>query len=338
MSRALDVGFEDVLMRANLDVAYENITRALNSSPEKKLEIEILGKSHVLNPGEILLQEGPFIGIPKARLVEAFIVARKVFFRYFRNCPSDQEVNLRNATSVLLLMDSENLTAANTRKRLLMLQLEHAEFRIKDVAINAELRWVDGYLTSHLHRHTKSPILWAHRKWVIEQSEFVLKRNNALNDLKDIILISAQRHPRNYYAWSHMRWLQTYHHTASTIKTEDLEANFGSQSIISIVEDWCLKNPSDTSGLSFLLYCLISRPVSEEQAMSIFTKILRLAISFKWVHESIWVFLRTLAAYKLHGEENFIEFSLTIDHTVQNQLIAAREWCRKYQLKNRNFS
>ncbi|RKF64183.1 putative protein prenylyltransferase [Erysiphe neolycopersici] len=326
MSRVLDVGVEDLLIKADLNVAYENITRALNSCSKQKLEIEILGKNHVLPPGEVLLQEGPFIAIPKARLLEAFIVARKIFFRYFRNCPSIQEVNLRNATSVMLLMDSENLTAANTRKRLLVSHLERAESKIKNDALNAELRWVDGYLTSHLHRHTKSPILWAHRKWVLEQSQFVMERNNALQDLKDIILISAQRHPRNYYAWSHMRWLHTCHHLANTMKTEDSKPNFDSQSIISIVEDWCLKNPSDTSGLSFLSYCLISRPVPEDQAMPTFTKILRLAISFKWVHESIWGFLRTLAAYKLHGEENFNDLSMTNDHAVQNQLIAAREW------------
>lgn len=338
MSRALDIDLEDVLMKADLNVAYENITQALNSSPHKKLEIEILGKNHILPPGEILLQEGPFIAIPKTRLLEAFIVARKVFFRYFRDCPSDQEVNLRNATSVLLLMDSENLTAANTRKRLLVLQLKRADSKIKNVALDDELRWVDGYLTSHLHRHTKSPVLWAHRKWLLEQSRFIIERNNALHDLKEVILISGQRHPKNYYAWSHMRWLQIFYHNVSSIKMEDSKSDFASQLIISLVEDWCLRNPSDTSGLSFLLYCIISRPVSEDQAMQIFTKFLRLTISFKWSYESIWVFLRTLAAFKLHGEESFNDVSLMIDHTVQDKLIVAREWCRKYQLRNRHIS
>ncbi|KAI6248046.1 hypothetical protein HI914_03473 [Erysiphe necator] len=338
MSRALDLNHEDILINADLKIAYKNITQALNSCPDKKLEIEILGKSHALPPDQILLQDGPFIAIPKLRLVQAFIVAHTILFKYLRDCPTNQEVNLRNAASVLLLMDSEHLTAANTRKRLLNLELERARTSAKN-ALYAELCWVDGYLTSHLHRHTKSPILWAHRKWVLDQGRKFIESYDVLQDLTAVVLRSAERHPRNYYAWSHMRWLQKYE-TSCQGKIENPKANFDGLSIISIVQDWCLQNPSDTSGFSFLLHCLISTSISQDQTLLIFTKFLRFAISYKLVHESIWVFLRTLAAYKLYGEEifNFDKFSSTIDIAVENQLNVAREWCRRYQLKTQDIS
>jgi len=203
MSRALDSETSALLLYDDSLTSYNDIVAALCTDTEDLLEIEFLEKSHPLPPGCDVLIDGNSIAVPKVKLVKAFVVARKILFELVRECPEDKESDLRNATAVVLLMDPEHLTAANTRKKLVQKNSRtHLE-----AALKKELRFLDSYLTSRLHRHTKSPTLWGHRRWLLEQWKLIQMEHDTHRDLESVVLVAAERHPKNYYAWSHMRWL-----------------------------------------------------------------------------------------------------------------------------------
>ena len=157
---------------------------------------------------------------------------------------------------------------------------------------------------------------------------------DVLEDLKSVVLIAAERHPKNYYAWSHLRWLTQ---------------NFGAAEVsdhpkmLAIVKDWCLRHPADTSGFSFLLFILFApgssddSPEKIEACSSVCREVLRLTVSFKWIHESVWVFLRTLVASEYVVEDDRKAFFEAIE-TVQKAypmaqvlLETAGDWCVRYQ-------
>lgn len=337
MSRALDTDTISSFLDGNAEKVYADISRALCFDTEHLLEIEFLGKSHPLPPTTNVLIDGNNIAVSKAKLVQAFVVARQILFRYLKDCPKNKETECRNASAIMLLMDPEHLTAANFRKRLVQHHFQDgSEDDVKDT-LKKELMFVNSYLTSRLHRHTKSPTLWAHRRWILELASTHLKVD-VLEDLRSIVLVAAERHPKNYYAWSHMRWLiRRYTCSSETSSFNDLPI------IITVTKDWCLRHPNDTSGLSFLLFCILQYQSGtlvdsdlSNMCSAVCTDVLHLAISFKWTHESVWVFLRTLVAeYGTENDKVAFEAAIdgiSIDHSKgRTTLIRAREWCAKYQ-------
>ncbi|KAH7407719.1 hypothetical protein BKA64DRAFT_706127 [Cadophora sp. MPI-SDFR-AT-0126] len=341
MSRALDPDTALSLQKANLQIVYNDIASALSPKSSELLEIEFLPKSHSLPSGCNVLIDGNNIAVTKVKLVQAFIVARQAFFKYMRECTEEMENELRDATAVMLLLDPEHLTAANTRKRLI-LKYKNGSGNEFEGLLRRELRFVDGYLTSRLHRHTKSPTLWSHRRWILEKFKDLKIEHDVLQDLRSIILVAAERHPRNYYAWSHIRWLVHVFDNSPTRKEDDSKSQSHHSIMTSVVKDWCLKNPSDTSGFSFLLFCLFNVGPSgaskkTELCSTICAEILRLAVAFKWTHESVWVFLRTVVASNICTEPTRIEFFQAID-TISTArpdgrpvLTAAKEWYQRYQ-------
>ena len=106
-------------MNSNPEVVYNDIIKALSTETDSLLDIEFLGKSHPLPEGCNVLVDGNCVAITKVKLVQAFVVARKIFFNYVRDCPEEKIVDFRNVTAIMLLMDPEHLTAANARKRLI---------------------------------------------------------------------------------------------------------------------------------------------------------------------------------------------------------------------------
>lgn len=235
-------------------------------------------------------------------------------------------------------MDPEHLTAANTRKRLIQRFRDGPDAEL-EAALKKELLFVDSYLTSRLHRHTKSPTLWGHRRWLLEVSASLHLKPDIVRDLESVVLVAAERHPKNYYAWSHMRWLI---HTCSTESSSVNEL----PKIITVVKNWCLRHPGDTSGFSFLLFGLshsksahLSDSDMSNMCSAVCTDVLRLTISFKWTHESVWVFLRTLvAAYGTEADR--VAFSAAIEDISKASpgghkvLTKARDWCLKYEQKS----
>ncbi|OTB16360.1 hypothetical protein K445DRAFT_11316 [Daldinia sp. EC12] len=328
MSRSLDKDLLAHLEADGHDEVYKDISTILTNLPENELlEIEFLGKSHPLQPGVNYLRDGPAVAIPKLRLVQAFFVARQLLQAYLEySIISNGEAMA--ATAVLLLTDPEHLTAANTRKRLLILSLETSD--TAELALRREKQFVDSLLTSRLYRHAKSPTLWSHRRWLLHLFAIHDVGVDLHHDIKNIVMIAGIRHPRNYPAWHHARFLV------------DRDPSLAS-SIIADVKEFCLKNHTDISGWSFLVYTISRIEDKSKRRMtssSVFAEVLDITSSLRWVSESVWVFLRTIATVELISEQQLESFlavnkklaSITPENSSQwRTLDSARRWCQKYR-------
>jgi protein prenyltransferase alpha subunit repeat containing protein 1 len=302
MSRSLDRDLLTKLGNDDATAVYEDIAPVLAHPPDQDLlDIELLGQSHPLEPGVNLLRDGNAIAIPKLRLVQAFFVARRILARYLAGPsrpPADDTVE---AASVALLMDPEHLTAANIRKRAVEFRL--ASGAPAEPTLQSEKRFLDGLLTARLHRHTKSPTLWSHRRWLMEKFRACRISTSPRDDLVRVIMIAAERHPRNYYAWDHARWLirnSTRDASPLAVMADD-------------VKEWCIRNPQDISGWTFLSSIILS--INEEgdrrsESSSVLIEVLEMAKSFRWKNESVWVFLRTMMTAGLINQELIKSFSV----------------------------
>ena len=335
MSRALDPDAKASITTLDSYSVYTDIVQALNPNTSALLDIELLGKSHPLPPGCNILIDGNSIAIPKLKLVQAFVFARQLFFKCLKDLKEDTLQDILNTSAVILLLDPEHITAANARKRVIQ-EYEKGTKAALEIALGRELLATDSFLTSRLHRHTKSPTLWGHRRWLLENFKSINFAHNIQRDLDTVVLVAAERHPRNYYAWLHMRWvLQNFQHSDSSGYAIYSQAS----KTISVVKDWCLRHPVDTSGWSFLLFCLFTLEPSNrliEINSPICKEVLGLAASFQWTHESVWVFLRTLVATREIEEEQRVSFfkrieanisSLPEDSKARATLRAAKSWC-----------
>jgi protein prenyltransferase alpha subunit repeat containing protein 1 len=304
MSRALDRHVIAALKAADGGAAYKDIANALTSPASTGLlDIEFLGQSHPTEAGTHLLRDGDCIAIPKFSLVQAFFVARKVFQKY-QQTRNGQGESLLEATAVMLLMDPEHLTAANSRKRLLEGGHEYSDHL---EALTREKHFVDSLLTSRLHRHTKSPTLWGHRQWLLRLMSSLGVSLDVYDDLTKVVMVSAERHPRNYYAWCHARWL-------TTLAQEGPEGGTLRTSLLEVTKAWCYRHHTDISGWSFFQALLLGSPdeplAKAKACSSVLVEIARLAASLRWDNESVWVFLRTVASSRFmddEGREQFIK-------------------------------
>jgi protein prenyltransferase alpha subunit repeat containing protein 1 len=340
MSRALDHGDAAAVLVSDPQAAYNDLIEALNSNTSEILEIEFLGRSHPLPPGCNVLVDGASIAIPKLKLIQAFVLARQIFFECLKDFKEANFEDIRNSTTIILLMDPEHITAANARKKIVQAFQAGSKSEL-EVALRRELLVIDSFLTSRLHRHTKSPTLWGHRRWLLQIFTSISLRHDMHRDLTSVVLVAAERHPRNYYAWLHMRWILQALQGRRNDSVRSLI--YDQPKMISVVKNWCLRHPTDTSGWSFLLFCLFFLEASEtsrvEANSSICKEVLGLARSFQWAHESVWVFLRTLVASGQIEEDQKASFFETIEAIIaaqaenskaQTSLQAAREWCIDY--------
>ncbi|KAL7623864.1 hypothetical protein AAE478_005420 [Parahypoxylon ruwenzoriense] len=325
MSRSLDNDLLAHLKTENPDPVYNDISRIFMDVPDDELlEIEFLGKSHPLQPGVNYLREGKAVAIPKLRLVQAFCVARQILKNYQNKNSPIGAYEAKAATAVLLLMDPEHLTAANTRKRLLMPLLETSEPEVG--ALRQEKQFVDSLLTSRLYRHTKSLTLWSHRRWLLRQFATHDMLVDPRHDIKNVIMTAGMRHPRNYPAWHHARFLLDF--------CPQLAG-----SVAADVKEFCLRNHTDISCWSFLSYAI--KAIDDKQrrreiCSSLLMEILGITESLRWTNESVWVFLRNTAATEFISEQQFESF-LAINRKLASVtpkdsdrwriLDGARRWC-----------
>ncbi|KAL0941228.1 uncharacterized protein CTRU02_203991 [Colletotrichum truncatum] len=331
MSRALDKHVIAALKQGDHEKIFDDIAGLFEKRrDEYLLEIEILGRSHPLGPDETFLRDGNAVAVHKLRLVQAFLVARQILQKHLTD-GSMQADKLRSATSVLLLMDPEHLTAANTRKRLLRKELS-SEGDVAS-ALTQEKWFVDSLLTSRLHRHTKSPTLWSHRRWLLQQFREAGLAVAVQQDVEAIVMIAGERHPRNYYAWTHARWLAKAFLTPSE--------HDGLVSLIHSVKKWAFRHHIDISGWSFLAHLLeeTQRKNNDETFLSVFKETLELVESLQWTNESVWWFLRTVGsstALGLAGREELIKVeekleAITAEGSMElNVLRSARKWSDVY--------
>ncbi|KAA8574314.1 hypothetical protein EYC84_005804 [Monilinia fructicola] len=261
MSRALDEDAAASIKAGDSQKAYDDIVKVIDpdtdsySFTHQLMDFELLGKGQI-PPGfgfNMIVRVENSIAISKISLIQAFVVARQVFFK-FKDLSSDHSHEIRNSTSIILLTDPEHLTACNARKRLIQ-QIRASSKPQLEEALRRELYFIDSLLTSHLNRHTKSPTLWSHRKWLLEVRQSMHIPHDVLGDFASIVMVAAERHPRNYYAWTHMRWL-----------VESVSDGLDASTYLSMIDNvkkWCLRHPGDTSGWSFLLFCLSSKTIFE---------------------------------------------------------------------------
>ncbi|KAJ4267302.1 hypothetical protein NW762_003406 [Fusarium torreyae] len=285
MSRALDNSVKEALKHGDHRAVFLDISNVLTESCDELLEIELLGKSHVPDPESTVLRDGNAVAIPKLRLVQAFMVARKLFLSYIGDNKSLSADEITRSTAVILLMDPEHLTAANTRKRLITTKSDDED--VTNI-LKLEKHLVDSLITSRLHRHTKSPTLWNHRRWLMGQFRLHGVEASVEDDLTKIIAVSGERHPRNYYAWCHARYLINTFIIPATNAEEALSR------LITATQKWCFVHHNDISGWQFLIFLLDKHPT---ETTSVFRETLKLAGSFKWRNESVWYFLRHIAAW-----------------------------------------
>lgn len=293
MSRALDQEVASSLKNGNSQAAFRAIAEAIDpASTDGLLEIEILKGTYQFEPGTHILKDGSAIAVSKLGLVQAYFTALQVLKPYMMagGCRGTvaEEDELLSATAVILLMDPEHLTAANTRKRIIKAYSDREPAdtgRLRDLVI-LEKRFLDSLLTSHLHRHTKSPTLWSHRRCLLPH--FI--RHGLFNvekDISNIVMVAAERHARNYYAWHHARML---------LKLLDVPEEAVRGRLEQAVFTWCTRHHDDVSGWSFLRHLLLKDGwYDAERKAAVVRKTHRLARSMRWTNESVWWFLRTAA-------------------------------------------
>ncbi|KAG6016838.1 hypothetical protein E4U54_000392 [Claviceps lovelessii] len=305
MSRALDPSVKRALQDGNHRESFERISAVLDSSHDAYLEIEILPKSHVPGVDTYVLQDGEYIGIPKLRLVQAFLHARQILNGVLLSPTTtttttsrsirEHDGDVMRATAVMLLMDSEHLTAANVRKRVLgsgsgrgaPLDEEVRRRRL----LTREAFLVNSLLRSRLHRHTKSPVLWNHKRWLLRQLRDCQTPIRLSHEFEEVICIAAERHARNYYAWTYARDVIAMEVASSSSSTRR-PSSYVVDSMLPIVTRWCRLHHHDISGWSFLLHLV---GLSPETAQGVAEETLLLVEKFKWGNESVWHFLRNLA-------------------------------------------
>lgn len=338
MSRALDAETAASLKKGDPLAAYQSISNVLAPPTDGLLEIEILGKSHfIVHDGQHVLQDGRAVGISKLALVQAFLVGRQRLQDHLRGLMPQPDDELFAVTAVILLFDPEYLTAANARKRLLRAQITSSssssiEARVR--LLEGEKRFVDSLLTSRLHRHTKSPTLWSHRRWLVATTASLGLPVDVRRDIGDIVCVAGERHPRNYYGWCHARFLMGL-----------VNESVHRREIRGMVQAWCFQHHTDISGWSFLYFLLDAESGSRTDAgCPTFTEVLNLVRSLRLTNESVWVFLRTLAASRLVRDEQYSQF-LAVQAAVleplknpaeQAVLRAAVDWCTTYRERGTN--
>ncbi|KAJ5810988.1 Protein prenyltransferase [Penicillium robsamsonii] len=307
--------------------AFEDLVRIFSSRDNQVLEIEIIPSSL----GATFLQDGWSLGLTKKALVQAFMVARQLFFdRLMPMSENDLQITFtanaqsRNTdsaiTEIMLLFDCEHLTACNWRKRRLQAAMAHYPVIPDQTSaatefLEAELTLMSSYQCSPLHRHTKSPTLWHHRLWVIV---YLLQRQyRSPEDLLklqqtelDIVLRAGELHPKNYYAFNYMRQLEVL--LAATVEKTTGQSMWeirSAQSVTERVVDWCLANPRDISGWSFGLYVLNKSP-EQHIRVNALGRVVKFALNVGWEGESLWTFVDQ--ASRQFGLQSVIEHTMLL--------------------------
>ncbi|KAJ5882119.1 Protein prenyltransferase [Penicillium soppii] len=321
--------------------AFQELANIFASRDNKVLEIEIIPPSL----GAAFLQDGCAIGTTKKTLIQAYTVARQLFFDRLQPMTEDDLKAIHQSdtviTEIMLLFDCEHLTACNWRKRRLCTAMASSVAATTLLLFQTELTLMSSYQCSPLHRHTKSPTLWHHRLWVLghllrmqtwSTPELLSLQRSEL----DVVLRAGELHPKNYYAFSYMRQLGV----VLTDAAEDEDWNTESaRSVVDRVIDWCLANPRDISGWSFAVHVLEDIP-SEDIQVQALGKVTRFALSVGWEGESLWTFVAQAASqFGLEDTVNAIMIPLGRNVSAQGSQKRWHTWlglARAYWAQNGN--
>ncbi|KAF2662246.1 hypothetical protein K491DRAFT_700524 [Lophiostoma macrostomum CBS 122681] len=310
--------------RKNLQYqAYEELNGFFSNCEDHVVEIAILPPA-IEPPDGFLMRDGSNVGISKKILALAFVEARQ---RFFEGLKFGNDQSCFNSSRVILLFDPEHITAANYRKRKLLMVWKKESGRDDERSHEferlekRELVFLDTILTSPLHRQSKSPTLWHHRFWLINLSLPLVHMHTDMASYSrflkaelEAVFKAGEHHPKNYYAWQYARRLivraeeliqdapeyRKVYHEVRWSWTKDMTT-------------WCRKHPSDISGWSFLLF-LLSKVDNVSERTTIIREVMCYAINFELKNESLWVFIRTALASGILQEEQHTLLDLLRRH------------------------
>jgi protein prenyltransferase alpha subunit repeat containing protein 1 len=315
---------EAVIQLPESQRAYSIIFKFLEDHRTSLFTVEILPKNYPLPESQdVLISESTedgntvfAIGIPASKLVKAFAVAHSKFFAALPQI--HQNVDLRTeifySSTICLLLHPENFTVANARKRLLNAELEAGNTERLLAFWKADLSTVANLLSSPLKRHTKSPTLWHHRKWLFTKfldlvqakfdssphtlAMFGLSTPKQAGRIFSVISQTAERdlvfkaggwHRHNYYAWEYARCL------VSQLGLDADESDW-----LPATEAWARSHSQDTSGWAFLLWLhkhfqSRDKSIKEDFSLLLDTTVMH-ALQWSQESESIWTFIRRALA------------------------------------------
>ncbi|KAJ5238629.1 hypothetical protein N7468_003248 [Penicillium chermesinum] len=285
--------------------AFRELSHVFSTRGNQVLEIEIIPPSL----GSSFLQDEASIGLTKKALVQAYTVARELFFKHLvlvfeegtRAQQSHDELGDElGITEIMLLFDCEHLTACNWRKRQLLAAAARCAKAPDQIVptkemLKAELTLLTSFQTSPLHRHTKSPTLWSHRLWTVKQLLALESLStNAMLKLQyeelAYVLRAGELHPRNYYAFGYMRQLHSFLASIATVEGRPGWSLDLAKSLLDPVLNWCYAHPRDISGWTFGKYLL--HQISDQQIRNqVIARALSFARDIGWEGESFWTFV-----------------------------------------------
>ncbi|KAF9501426.1 hypothetical protein BDN71DRAFT_1438997 [Pleurotus eryngii] len=145
-----------------------------------------------------LLVDG-HLGVPQKLLYKLYVTAQTIFYstRREQRTPTIYS-ELVDITAIILLANPAHQTALHERKKLV-------EARVIRACDELELL---GLLQA-TKSHAKESILWAHRRWLlneVEDSGIGQISCDILRQEFTAVFRAAEVYPRNYYAWSHWRF------------------------------------------------------------------------------------------------------------------------------------
>lgn len=186
-------------------------------------------KKNILSLDEsLIIVEGAHLGLDARSLPWMTQEIRQEYKRLRK----EETENLLAVTSCLLLVNPDHSTAWADRRRSL-LPRDNIE------TWQQELEYLNLLMT----QHSKAPSSWGHRKYVIRQILKYLDDESTL--IKEEIRVCrevAERYPKNYYAWTHRRYLWTiFSSTASLLQMEWED----------IVDQWLPQHISDHSAAHY---------------------------------------------------------------------------------------
>ncbi|OBT86364.1 hypothetical protein VE02_03787 [Pseudogymnoascus sp. 03VT05] len=281
---------------------YEALVGLLNTRISAgPLAIEILPDTRfMVSPNRLAEIVNNTLGIPKPVLAKAFIAARRLFFEHVDNLAEYADL-LLDCTSIILLFDPEHVTAVNARKRICLGLPYRARSQPEQLRRLEEELWFSKFLvTSRLKRHNKSPTLWAHRRWLIKnfhKLEGLLGPKWASFEIEEVVLISAEHHPRNYYAWDYFRWLVADRPGLDPKTSWEMNGRLSN-----MMQKWCQHHTSDTSGWSFLAWMILQQAhpdprFSQKMQAHIGAEVLDYAMLLGLKNLSLWKFLQAILAF-----------------------------------------
>ncbi|KAI4114920.1 MAG: hypothetical protein LQ345_004385 [Seirophora villosa] len=293
--------------------AYATLTSLLH--PTAPLEIEILPSSI----STTILHAGNSIGIPKRLLTACFPHARSTFLAHKDDDDDDNQQDddrqeaattktpALDATLVLQLLNPEHISAANFRKRRLLLWRRNSGREDNDdgsaLSCTREMVWIESLVTSPLYRHAKSPTLWAHRLWVLKT--FLHSSSGSDEGNGDgrggaaagllarelgVVMRAGERHAGNYHAWNYAREVLTL-----VAVLGSAEVHEGLKAVVEKVHGWCLAHPRDISGWSFLAFLLRGQAVDGHVARHVYGETEAFAERVRWQGSSVEWFLASEA-------------------------------------------